>query len=189
MRKTRKWEPIHLYTFKRYENGVYCRDAEMEFNTAIKFRLADVILLDGILRVDELSGSEETEVRLGHYALPQLTSPVKEENRTIQGNAVRIINNGTYQLAMVTLKGWTGMEFVRSKGLNPVAEHSEVINATDTYTPGATHKKFYITLLLWEKSGEKWSDKELMPVKKVTEQNGAISIVLTNGAVKVIDYK
>ena len=37
-----EWEVLRLYTFKKFEDGIYYRDAELETNPEIKFRLADI---------------------------------------------------------------------------------------------------------------------------------------------------
>lgn len=34
-----EWEVLRLYTFKKFEDGIYYRDAELETNPEIKFRL------------------------------------------------------------------------------------------------------------------------------------------------------
>jgi hypothetical protein len=185
-----KWEPMHLYTFMKYENGIYYRNAEMEYCKGVGFRLADITLPDGILRVDAVSGTEEADIRLGHYSLPRLTVPVKEESRRADGYDVKIINNGKYQLAMVALKGWTTLETVRTKRLNPVAENSVVIDATDRFTPSKANKKFYITLMLWKKANEKWTLQELVPVAKIAVDNhtGTVTVTMKNGTVKTVKY-
>lgn len=183
------WEPIHLYTFKRFDNGVYYRDAEMEFNKSVRFRLADITLPDGILRVDELSGSENTDIRLGHYALPQLDAPIKEEIRKVDGQEIRMLDNGKYQLAMVALKGWVKMETVRCQGLNPVAENSAVTNAISRFVPVQGNKKLYVTLLLSKKAGEKWTNKELVPVVKIdADADGTITVTMNDGTVKTVKF-
>ena len=165
--KNDKWEALRLYTFKKFENGVYYRDAELETNKNIQFRLADIPLPNGILRVDKLISADSANLRLGHYALPQFKEPIKEEIRKVNGHQVRIINNGVYQLAMVSLAGWETMEFVRAKGLHPESNQSEVINVSDKFTAGKTDSKVYSVLMLWKKAGEKWTDEELVPVKKI----------------------
>ena len=40
-----EWEVLRLYTFKKFEDGIYYRDAELETNPEIKFRLADIPFL------------------------------------------------------------------------------------------------------------------------------------------------
>ena len=43
-----EWEVLRLYTFKKFEDGIYYRDAELETNPEIKFRLAEIPLPNGI---------------------------------------------------------------------------------------------------------------------------------------------
>ena len=188
--KESKWEALRLYTFKKYENGIYYRDAALETNSAIQFKLADIPLPNGILRVDKLVSTDTISLRLGHYSLPHLNEPIKEEIRKVKGHQVRIINNGMYQLAMVPLEGWTSMEFVQSKGLHPESEVSEVINVADKFSAGKTTGKIYNTLMLWKKAGEKWTSDELVPVKKIqydAVKNNA-TILFSNGNKKVVNF-
>ena len=185
-----KWEPLHLYTFNRYQDGIYYRDVEMEFNKSISFKLADITLPDGILRVDQVTGSEAAGIRLGHYSLPQLGSPVKEKSIKVQDKEIHIIDNGKYQLAMIPLKGWQGAEVIKSTGLNPVANESSVINAFDQFTPAAGGEKVYVTLMLWKNANEKWTAQELNPVSKVdvSAQTNTVKITLKNGNVKTVKF-
>ena len=188
--KDNKWEALRLYTFKKFEDGIYYRDAELETNNAIQFKLADIPLPNGILRIDRLVSPSDVNLRLGHYSLPQLDVPIKEEIRKVNGYQVRIISNGVYQLAMVSLEGWTSMEFVPSKGLHPESEMSEVINVTDKFSAGKTNGKIYSTLMLWKKAGEKWTNDELVPVKKIvydTTKNNA-TILFSNGEKKEVSF-
>ena len=190
MNKDNKWEALRLYTFKKFENGIYYRDAELETNSAIQFKLADIPLPNGILRIDRLVSPSDVNLRLGHYSLPQLDVPIKEEIRKVKGYQVRIINNGVYQLAMVSFEGWKSMEFVHAKGLHPESEMSEVINVVDKFSSGKTTGKIYSTLMLWKKAGEKWTNDELVPVKKIqydAAKNNA-TILFSNGEKKVVSF-
>jgi hypothetical protein len=183
-----RWEPFHLYKFNRYEDGTYYRDVEMEFNKNLAFRLADITLPDGILRVDAVSGTEKADIRLGHYSLPQIGAPVKDEVRKVQGKEIHVINNGKYQLAMIPVKGWQGSEVVRTKGLNPVANESAVIDAFDHFDPASGNKKVYVTLMLWKNANEKWTSQQLNQVTRVdVDQNcEIIRVYLSNGRVKTV---
>ena len=101
---------------------------------------------------------------------------------------MKIIDNGAYQLAMLTLSGWDKMEFTHVKDLNPASKVSSVINATDKYLP-QNDWKVYVTLMLWKKSGEPWTDDELMPIKdmKLIKDGSGVVINLTkNGLKKVL---
>jgi hypothetical protein len=166
--KDQQWEPLRLFTFRKFEEGVYYREAELESNQNIRLSLADLPLPNGILRVDKSSGSEGAPMRLGHYALPNLTGTIRRETRTVKGVPVQLIDNGTYQLALVPLSGWTKPEAVEATGLHPVKPRSTVLNVAGTLAPAqAGQSVLYATLMLWKKSGQPWKDAELLPVRKV----------------------
>jgi hypothetical protein len=164
--KKNEWEPLRLYDFKKFDNGAYQRDAVLETNTKVKMNLTDITLPNGILRIDRMQADTSIEVRLGHYALPVLTGEIRKSQTNVKGHNVIIIDNGVYQLALVSLKGWTEMLSLDTKHVHPEAEHSVVINVRDNYSP-ADGARFYVTLMLWKKSGEAWSDHELVPLKKI----------------------
>ncbi|MET0463644.1 MAG: DUF2264 domain-containing protein [Chitinophagaceae bacterium] len=175
-----EWEPFRLYDFKKFDNGVYYRDVVLETNENVKFNLADVPLPNGILRVDRNNSSEAVEMRLGHYALPQLKGAIKESTRKVKGYNVQIIDNGEYQLAMVNLAGWQEMKAIATSGVHPQAEQSKVINA-GVITTGGT-PTIFATLMLWKRSGQKFSDQELLPVRTINVSGNAakVEVVLTN---------
>jgi hypothetical protein len=186
--KDNKWEALRFYTFKKFENGVYYRDAELETNKNLRLHLAEMPLPNGILRIDQNVSTEPTTVRLGHYALPNLSGTIKRTTRKVRGYEVQLIDNGTYQLAMATLSGWDKLETLTTTSLNPVKSESAVIDATAKFSPGQSG--IYATLLLWKKSGEKWTDDELLPVKKVlpASSDGTISVTFTNGSSTAIKF-
>jgi len=185
---TNQWEPLRMFTFRKFENGVYYRDAVFETNQQVRLKLADIPLPNGIMRVDKNLSTDKVELRLGHYALPKLQTPVKEEVRKVNGYEVKIIDNGVYQLAMVNMKGWGRMQFVHSRGLHPAADESTVINAIDQFMPDSKKDNLYITLMLWKKSGEQWTDAELLPVKKLDSSRAdKLTITFTDNSTKIID--
>jgi len=185
---TNQWEPLRMFTFRKFENGVYYRDAVFETNQQVRLKLADIPLPNGIMRVDKNLSTDKVELRLGHYALPKLQTPVKEEVRKVNGYEVKIIDNGVYQLAMVNMKGWGRMQFVHSRGLHPAADESTVINSIDQFMPDSKKDNLYITLMLWKKSGEQWTDAELLPVKKLDSSRAdKLTITFTDNSTKIID--
>jgi hypothetical protein len=187
--KKGEWEPLRLYTFKQFNNGIYYRDAVLETDTAIRLNLVDIPLPNGILRVDRNLSTSDISARLGHYALPQVKDVIKEEKRKVKGYNVQIIDNGVYQLAMVPLLGWNDMEVVQAKGLNPVSENSDVINVAATFTNN-TPNPIYATLMLWKKSGEKWKEEELVPVRKLSysHKNNTVTVLFNSGEQKEVVY-
>lgn len=179
-----QWEVLRLYTFRKFEDGIYYRDAELETNPEIKFRLADIPLPNGILRVDKVSFPVSAQLRYGHYSLPELDKPVVTKERKIGEHTVYCTDNGAYQTALVNLQGWTEVEFVQTEGLHPVSDKCSVINAATTHSG----EQIFITLQLWKKSGKSFTKKELTPVKSF-EQNGETVIIhFSDGTVKTVSF-
>ena len=60
------------------------------------------------------------------------TTPASAGNET--GGIIRpeayTIYNGKHSLAFVPLKGWSQIEFIRTKGLHPETQFAKTINAT-----------------------------------------------------------
>ncbi|MDL2303954.1 DUF2264 domain-containing protein [Bacteroides sp. OttesenSCG-928-D19] len=179
-----EWEVLRLYTFKSFEDGIYRRDAELETNSDIKFKLADIPLPNGILRVDKIISPVKTDFQLGHYSLPQLDKPIIQEVKKVNGKQVYIINNGDYQLAMISLEGWNQLEFVEAGNLHPVSQKCSVIRAKDNLSG----EKIFVTLQLWKKGDKDFNDKELFPVEKINISNGdKIKILFKDGTVKNVN--
>lgn len=185
--KNNAWEVLRLYDFKRFEDNVYYRDAVLETNPDIKFRLADVTLPDGILRVDKVSSPVATEIRLGHYSLPDLGGSVKTSVKEIGKRKAYIMNNGEYQLAMIPYEGWADGEFVYPKGLHPVSSECAVSMVKDKLDAGK--EKTMVTLMLWKKGSEPFSEQELTPIKRIEKvSGGTIKIVMSDDKVRNISW-
>jgi hypothetical protein len=186
--KKNEWEPLRLYTFKKFEDGIYYRNAKLETDSTVRINLADIPLPNGILRVDRLNSPDSIQLRLGHYALPQLKGPIKRESRKINGCDVQIISNGVYQVAMLSLSGWQQMTTVDTKSVHPQTMYSSVINTSSSFVPGQSVTT-YATLMLWKKAGEKWTSKELMPVKKIEHANGEIIVWMQSGEKRIVRFE
>lgn len=177
-----EWEVLRLYTFKKFEDGIYYRDAELETNPEIKFRLADIPLPNGILRVDKVSFPITTELRYGHYSLPELKSPIVTKEQKFGEYTAYCMDNGAYQTALINLQGWSEVEFVQTEGLHPVSNKCSVINVATTHSGD----KVFITLQLWKKSGKPFTKKELAPVKSFKQTGDTITIYFSDGTVKTV---
>ena len=177
-----EWEVLRLYTFKKFEDGIYYRDAELETNPEIKFRLADIPLPNGILRVDKVSFPITTELHYGHYSLPELESPIVTKEQKAGGYTAYCMDNGAYQIALINLQGWSEVEFVQTEGLHPVSNKCSVINVATTHSGD----KVFITLQLWKKSGKPFTKKELAPVKSFKQTGDTITIYFSDGTVKTV---
>ncbi|WP_431241889.1 DUF2264 domain-containing protein [Flavobacterium sp. P21] len=184
--KKEQWEAFRLYTFKKFENGIYYRNAVLETDENIKFNLADIPLPNGILRVDKNNSDKSISMRLGHYASPKLDKEIITTKKKIEGHEVTIIDNGKYQLAVIPLLGWSKTEIVNAKGLHPESNESTVINIVAVSEPKKSN--VFSVLMLWKKSGEKWSKKELVPAKITDQENGKVVIEFKNGNNKLVDF-
>ncbi len=180
--KEDKWEVFRLYDFKKFEDGAYYRDAVLETNENIKMNLIDIPLSNGILRVDRNISSEDVEMRLGHYALPEFDQTILTSKQNVGDYQATIIDNGKYQLAMIPVSGWTNTEVLSTEGLHPESNKSTVIEVQDMYSKDL-NPKLYIALMLWKKSGEVWTDEELNPLKSVqiTEEASKVEVHFKNG--------
>lgn len=176
--KNRKgqWEALRLYDFKKFEDGVYFRDASLETNPGIRMHLADIPLSDGILRVDVLeaaadsvaAGLNEINIRLGHYALPQFSELVSEKVLKSGSGTAKSINNGYYELTMLPVEGFKQVDFIHCSGLHPERKKSVVMNATDQFRPTSkTLFKVYVSLLLWKKSAQPITKNEINLIDRV----------------------
>lgn len=179
-----QWEVLRLYTFRKFEDGIYYRDAVLETNANIQFRLADIPLPNGILRVDKVSFPASTQLRYGHYSLPELEHPIACKEKKTGTHTVYCTDNGDYQTALVNLQGWTDIEFVQTEGLHPVSNRCSVINASTTHSGD----KIFITLQLWKKSGKPFSKKELTPVKYFEQKDDVVTIHFSDGTVKTVSF-
>lgn len=179
-----EWEVLRLYTFKGFRNGIYYRDAVLETDANVKFKLADIPLADGILRVDKISVPKNTNVRFGTYSLPEINGAITSEEKTLKdGRKVLVADNGEYQIALVDLSGWDKMEYVETEGLHPVADKCGVINTASEFRAGET---LIVTLQLWKKSGKNFTKKELSPVKRIEQQGSSVLVYMNDGTVKTV---
>lgn len=180
------WEVLRLYTFKSFENGIYRRDAELETNHNIKYQLVDIPLANGVLRIDKIKTPFATDVRFGHYSLPEIDGNPIKEIALKEDDKKRIICNGQYSLALVPIYGWTKTTIAYPEGLNPVSNKCGVIMA-ETHVE---NEAIFVTLTLWKKGDKNFSKKELNPVKSVTVSNDkkTVNIVFANKTTKQITF-
>ncbi len=184
-----EWEVFRLYTFKKYEDDAYYRDAVLETNEHLKMNLVDIPIPNGIVRVDRNVSDEDVEMRLGHYALPEFETEITSEIRQIGDFKAAIIDNGKYQLAMIPLAGWEKTTVLNTGNLNPESTKSSIIQVSGSYKHN-DGIKVYGTLMLWKKSGESFTDEELMPLNKfvISENKNKVSLVLKNKTTKLVNF-
>ena len=141
-----EWEVLRLYTFKSFDNEIYRRDAVLETNHDIKFQLADIMLPNGILRVDKVTSPVKTDISLGHYSLPIYDNNIKEDKVKVNDKLAYTINNSEYELAMIPLAGWEYTNTVYPEGIHPLSDKCAVIMSNDKIN----NEEIYITLQLWQ---------------------------------------
>lgn len=187
--KKGEWEPLRLYTFKKFSDGIYYRDAVLETDTAVKLQLADIPLPNGILRVDKIGSPDSVRFRLGHYALPQRKGAIKKSTRKANGQTVHFIDNGEYQLAMVPLSNWGSVQTFGTEGVHPQSRRSAVLNAEGRLSEKRAAPLVCATLMLWKKAGEKWTDRDLLPVRSVGASGVAgLTIEFADGRRQRVDF-
>ncbi|MBN2164666.1 MAG: DUF2264 domain-containing protein [Marinilabiliaceae bacterium] len=187
--KNQEWEAWRLYTFKKFEDGAYYRDVVLETDENVKMNLVDIPLPNGILRVDRNISNSPLNLRLGHYSLPQFDDKIKTYTVEVDKYKATIIDNGEYQLAMVPLLGWSSVEVMEVRGVNPISSHSSVVNLSNTEVKtGRT--PFYFTLMMWKKSGDKWENKELNPIQriKINKLGDVVILFFKDGTQKTICF-
>jgi hypothetical protein len=65
--------------------------------------------------------------------------------------------------------------------VHPQRKESMVINTAQQLNP--KKESVFVTLMLWKKSGEKWTDDELVPVTKVgVTAAGSVEVKMKNGS-------
>ncbi len=185
--KKNEWEVLRLYTFKSFDDGIYRRDAVLETDSNVKLQLADIMLPDGILRVDKVSVASPTDIRLGHYSLAEL----KDSNTYTQKRSGKykshIISNNEYSLALTPISGWSAVENICVSELHPVTDKCNVLIAEDKID----NSEIYVTLLLWKKGKKQLSKNELVPVKEVRISNDkrSVSVTLNDNTVKIVNFE
>ena len=181
-----QWEVLRLYTFKDFKDGVYRRDAVLETDERVKFQLADIPLPDGVLRIDKVTVPCKKKIRLGHYSLPEIGQKIQERFVRVEGHEVGMLQNGVSSLAMVALYGWNRLMVTRPEGLHPVATRCGLIMAEQE----VDRSQIFVTLLLWKKGKDKFTSKELMPIKeiKVAQNQTSVTVSLKNGVNHIIVF-
>ncbi|HSC53827.1 MAG TPA: DUF2264 domain-containing protein [Phnomibacter sp.] len=171
------WEAGRMFAFKGYKNEVYYRSLSMAADSSVQIELAELPIANGIVRVDKINSSVEVAVRLGHYALPELGTPIRVTTKRVKGYDVKIIDNGRWQLAMVTASGWAKLEAVKCSGLHPEALNSSVAIASTIALPGNTNLPPLVSWMLWKPSGKPFTKQELVPVMTMSIKNTDIELV------------
>lgn len=181
-----QWEVLRLYTFKSFEEGIYRRDAVLETDDKVAYRLADIPLPNGVLRVDKVSVPNPTTIRLGHYTLPKIDGKSFSIEKSKKVPEATIIGNGEYKLATIPFYGWDATTVHYPVGLHPVSDQCSLIMSEKA----VSGEHIMVTLHLWKKGKKPFSSKELNPVKqiKVADDLGSVEITLADNSIKTVTF-
>ena len=156
------WHPINSYTGDGLrQDGTFHRVASMENDNAVTITMLEKPTANGMIRTDIITTTEERDVRMGFYALPQLDKPLTFEEVPL-GNGSKgcamIVDNGYYKVATIALSGWDGIEATKCRGLHPEAEKSMVADLKVK----VNGQKILKSMLVMARSGEKLNLKKLV---------------------------
>lgn len=127
-----EWEPMRHFESQGFTEGTLTRTVTPLKNRKFELLLKDTPLPNGTLRRDQVTKVENpTNLRLGHYALPERPGMCITERIISLKNGMRAyaIYNGEHELVFIPLEGWEKVEFVRASGLHPDTKESVTINA------------------------------------------------------------
>ena len=129
----------------------------------------------GVGIIQQLQGADPAAV-----AFDTLKSAISNKKDVV------IIDNGRYQLAMISYAGWDKIYDVDTKDVHPQSEYSRVVNVSGKLDAGK--ERTYITLMLWKQSGQKWKDNELVPIDKIIGNAESLKIFFKSKGMKNLIY-
>ncbi len=155
-----EWHSIDSYSGDGlHDNGAFSREAVFEKDKDIKLNLEEMIITNGVLRIDEVVCSKKHEVRMGFYALPQYDKPIKQNILPLpNGMTAMVIDNGRHQLVTIMIEGWEGMIPFNCEGLHPETQKSVVVDLTAQ----VEGKRTLQSALIMKRSGEKLNFKKII---------------------------
>ncbi len=145
-----EWEPLRRYTTTGFADGTLHRTVWLQSDSSFTMALADTPVRLGTLRTDTVTSSPKaTNLRLGHYALPERDTPIARSTMPLGDGTAKAytIYNGSHSLAFVPVEGWSSVEYVRTEGLHPETRFAETIDATATVDGGER----LVSLMLFKK--------------------------------------
>lgn len=187
-----QWEVLRLYDFKSYENGVYRRDAVLETDSTVRYRLADITMPDGILRIDQVTVGSPTDITLGHYTLPMKGGDFTERSVTVRNggrtDTITCYGNGEYELALIPICGWNGkVQAAKPVGLHPVSRTCLLPYLRNRHEG----RKIYATMMLWKRlkdGADGFTASELQPVKsiKVSKDGTTVTVRMADKTTRTV---
>lgn len=144
--------------------GVLYRQADVPGWMA-RVDLADIPIDGGVLRVDRLALPYACEVRLGHYALPQVGGAAEVAHRVVNGRAAIVVaGRDGRSVALVAYHGWDGVAVEPHAGLHPEGVSTVLPYAHLTRAGDHEGMRLVITLMLHRTGGSALADADLDPI-------------------------
>ncbi len=130
--------------------------------------LADIVLPNGILRVDRSRLAFEHRLTLGHYGLPHengvRAAVTRFERPDCRGITASIPGR---RLALIAYGGWDSLDARIHRGCSAEAEESTVLFARRQRMAKNPAMELMITALLHRTDDSPWSKEELSPVASI----------------------
>lgn len=150
--------------------------------------LAEIILPDGILRVDRVHVPWPYELRLGHFGLPHLSgrkAVVAEFGAA--GISARIPARAVFA---ARYRGWDQLVGVSHQGRNAEAEESTVLYAIRRGPGQGGSAEIVVLLLLYRTNDQPWTEAERDPVETLTESSSGetVRVVMKDGREYCVDF-
>lgn len=170
------WEPLRQYEHISYEEGIFRRQVKLEKYIDTIINLVDIPLSNGVLRVDKVISSNEKQIRLGHYALPEKSHRIREAIVSTPYGPGRNLDNGHLQLLAIPVSGWNDIITVSCTGVHPESYKSTIINLLST----VQQEKILVTLLLFKESGTDWKEEEFDIIEKMEVKVDGFEVKVKN---------
>lgn len=170
--KNRAYSISQSMVFNGVKNDIFYRQAIMRKppNNGVGYiiDLADIIIPNGIIRVDRSRLAFEHELTLGHFGLPHFNGKKAKVNHWEDGDK-KVITASIKgrSVALVTYLGWDKLDAVVHKNRNAEADESTVIYAHRKRLEKNPAMELMISVLLHKTDDTEWTQEELSPIKDI----------------------
>ncbi len=158
--------------FNGVKNDVIYRQAIMRKppNNGVGYiiDLADIVIPDGIIRVDRSRLAFEHELTLGHFGLPHFKGE-KAVVKQFENEDKKVITASVKgrRVALITYKGWDRLDAVIHNNRNAEADESTVIYAHRKRLEKNPAMELMISVLLHKTNDSEWTTEELSPISNI----------------------
>ncbi len=170
--KNRAYSISQSMVFNGVRNDVIYRQAIMRKppNNGVGYiiDLADIIIPDGIIRIDRSRLAFEHELTLGHFGIPHFNGEKAVVNQFEHGGK-KVITASVKgrSVALIAYAGWDRLDSVVHANRNAEADESTVIYAYKKRVAKNPAMELMISVLLHKTDDSGWTEEELSPVKNI----------------------